>query len=168
MSSTLFRAGRRIVAATLNAVVDAIQEIAPVIATNQDTAGTTSSTSYTSTLSGGTACSTTFVAPASGKVTVFISARISDGTGADLARMSFEVREGAVIGSGTVVSTADEPRAVAHTGTSAMQAGNSFPVTGLTPGATYNVQQMFGTGGGTGTYSYKKLAVYPHANSAIS
>ncbi len=168
MSSTLFKAGRRIVAATLNAVVDAIQEMVTTVATDQNTAGTTASTSFTSTLSGGTACSTTFVAPQSGKVRVHIAALISDATAADLARMGFEVREGAVVGSGTVAWAAGNPYVVGHTGTSSAHVGGSFVVTGLTAGATYNVQQMFATGGGTGTYSQKTLSVTPCANPAIS
>lgn len=167
MSSTLFRAGRRIVASTLNSVVDAITELATVIATDQNTAGTTASTSFTATLAGGTACSTTFVAPQSGKVRVHLAALMSDATAADLARMGFEVREGSVIGSGTVVWAAGNPYVVGHTGTSSAHIGGSFPVTGLTPGSTYNVQQMFATGGGTGTYSQKTLSVTPCADSTL-
>lgn len=127
----------------------------------QSTSGTTTSTSYTSTLTGGTACGVAFVAPASGAVLIISTCQISN-SGANNTRCSFVVRTGAVIGSGSSVLAADDSRAQLHNGTTSERGSISHPMTsGLTPGSSYNVQQVFSVAGGTGTFSNKNLVVIP-------
>ncbi|WP_434439702.1 hypothetical protein [Lentzea sp. E54] len=125
----------------------------------ENTAGTTTSGAFTATLTGGTTCSGTFVAPASGAVDVFNTAQVGNSDTADLAIVSFEVREGAVVGSGTVAFAADIPNGV-YSGPT-VRATSVTPVTGLTPGETYNIRQMFAVTGDTGSFSNKRLQVRP-------
>lgn len=130
-------------------------------ADTQSSSGTTTSTSYTSTLTGGTACGVAFVAPASGAVLIISNCQISN-SGANNSRCSFVVRTGAVVGSGGTVLAADDSRAQLHNGTTAERGSIQHPMTtGLTPGQSYNVQQVFDVAGGTGTFSNKSLTVIP-------
>lgn len=124
----------------------------------QNTSGTTSSGAFTTTLTGGTTCSLTFVAPASGKVDVHNTCQTGN-SGAAISICSHEVREGATIGAGTVIQAAAIENGVYSSGTS--RATVVTPVTGLTPGSTYNVQQWFVNTGGTGTFVNKQLIVRP-------
>lgn len=164
--STVFRAGQKMIAAALNTVVTGIRELFPIYAADQDAAATTTSGSWTPTLTGGSGCSTTFVAPSSGVVEIYIAAEFVN-SASSICRLGYELREGNVIGSGTVVQAADAARDVGHTGTSPSVQGALHKVSGLTPGATYNVQQMFIVGGGTGTYTYRRLSVHPRANTDL-
>lgn len=159
------------IAALANAVETTLTPVTPVTAkfatgalntTTQNTSGTTTSTSYTATLTGGTACSLTFVAPPSGQVMVDNSCNLSNSLTSGVL-MGFEVRTGAVIGSGSVAFAASDNDSVSASGVA--NAGHrstvSTPVTGLTPGATYNVRQLFRVSAGTGTYISKRLTVVP-------
>lgn len=124
----------------------------------QDAIGTTGSTTYTATLTGGTACGLAFVAPASGNVIIHNSLYWFN-FGANNTFGTIRVRTGGSIGSGTDVLAASDVRGLI---TSAVQSGTrSRLVTGLTPGSTYNVQQMFRVDGNTGQYSAKDLIVEP-------
>lgn len=126
----------------------------------QSASGTTTSASYTPTLTGGTACGVAFVAPTSGVVLVFNTAQFSN-SGANNTRCSFFVRTGSSIGSGTTVLASDDGRALLQATTAAMCFSRVHPVTGLTPGNTYNVQQEFKVAAGTGTFSNKNIVVIP-------
>lgn len=128
------------------------------VSDRQDTSGTTTSTSYTATLTGGTTCSAVFVAPPSGAVIIHNRFYGFNG-GANFNFCSREVRAGAVVGSGTVFSAANDNTAVVRNGVSAD--GSPDHVTGLTAGSTYNVRQMFRVDGNTGTFIYKHLIVQP-------
>ncbi len=132
------------------------------VSDTQDTSGTTTSTTYTATLTGGVACGVVFVAPTSGRVTVLNSSRIIN-NGANATYCGFSLRTGGTIGSGTVVMAEGDNRAIGHE-----QATNTLDrmtvsqlVTGLTPGATYNVQQLFRAVAGTGSFANKHLSVIP-------
>lgn len=100
---------------------------------------------------------TTFVAPTSGRVLVLVYARFESNSAGVRALVSFAVREGAVIGSGTAVSASSNNKCLttptdASGGGNQRTAGTVFEVvTGLTPGSTYNVQvehQMESAGNG--------------------
>jgi hypothetical protein len=128
----------------------------------QNTSGTTTSTTYTSTLSGvgATACGVTFVAPYSGKVVVHNGCKLSNSSSSNFAALAFHVRTGASIGSGSDVLLAADSFAFSHTGVSAMRGGAPAKlVSGLTPGNSYNVVQEFRVDGGTGTFVDKYLLV---------
>jgi len=125
----------------------------------ENTSGTTASGTFTATLTGGTACGVTFVAPASGKVDIVNSAQVGNSNAANLAICSHEVRTGGTIGSGTVVQAAAIENGV-YSG-STIRGSVVTPVTGLTAGDTYNVQQQFVVTGTTGTFANKQLIVRP-------
>lgn len=122
----------------------------------QNTSGTTTSTGYTSTLTGGTTCSIVFNAPRSGKVLVHNNVVLSS-SGADDANCSILVREGDTIGAGTILLVPSNAFAVRNNGTVPMRAGVAKLVTGLTPGLQYIVYQTFRVAAGTGTFSDKNL-----------
>jgi hypothetical protein len=125
--------------------------------TIQDTSGTTASGAFTEVLTGGTTCSTTFVAPASGKVDIYNTAQLGNSSSANLSICAVEVKTGAVVGSGTTVLAAATTHGL-YCG-STVRATVVTTVSGLTPGATYNVQQKFANTAGTGTFANKRLAV---------
>lgn len=124
----------------------------------QNTSGTTTSTTYTATLTGGTACGIAFVAPSSGKVTILNACALVN-SGASHTLCTVQVRTGSSIGSGSDVLAAADNNAVYINGTAEMRAGVAVPISGLTPGASYNVQQLFRVSGGTGTFVNKSLIV---------
>ena len=130
------------------------------VTSTQVTSGTTTSASYTATLTGGTACGVAFVAPASGKV-VIVNTVQSSNSGAGNSFCAIHVRTGAVVGSGTDVLASSDDEAHTNTGTSAFRFSVSRLLTGLTPGASYNVQQEFKASSGTATFSRKHLFVDP-------
>lgn len=113
----------------------------------------------TTTSNGATICGTTFVAPPSGRVQVWCSVvfqTLVSGTG----QMYFgpQVRQGGVVGSGTVQwAPTQDPGAKIGSNIAQVLAGSAVAtVDGLTPGATYNVTAVwFGVGlGGTPQLSY--------------
>lgn len=125
----------------------------------QDAIGTTTSTAYTSTLTGGVACGLAFVAPASGKVVVHNSMYAFSNT-ANFIFMTIRVRTGGVIGAGVDVVPESDFRANVVQQLNAQT--RSRLVSGLTPGNVYNVQQRFRVDGATtGQWSAKDLIVQP-------
>jgi hypothetical protein len=97
------------------------------------------STSYTL---GGTTVGTTFTAPTSGRVMVTVGARVrlNSATAVNVL-VTAEVRTGGVIGSGTQVHPATDDYAVeiGQTANDRVGSDRTIPITGLTPGDTYNV-----------------------------
>src|ERR1700754_4777363 len=132
-----FVAGRRLTADYLNDTFTASAS------STQNTLGTTTSTSYTATLTGGTACGVVFVAPASGVVIVHNSSVVDSSDAAQRSYCTFRIKTGGTIGSGTHFLGASHHHPVYNLGTADSDFGKSIRVTGLTPGATYNVQQLF-------------------------
>jgi hypothetical protein len=132
----------------------------------QNNVGTTTSTSYTATLSGSGAatCAVVFIAPSSGRVEIANTMQLWT-TVSGNAYCTVEVRTGDKIGSGTVVLSASDNNALVATTTNPFRGGVITVVTGLTPGAAYNVRQVFRTstssGGNEGTYYRKHLKVEP-------
>ncbi|CAL9607709.1 hypothetical protein SUDANB95_05524 [Actinosynnema sp. ALI-1.44] len=123
----------------------------------QNTAGTTTSTTYTTTLTGGTACGVSFTAPASGVVIIHNNSEQFNAGG--LALATIQVRAGASIGSGTLVLTASDDEA--NFSSDDNRTGVTRRLSGLTPWASYNVQQLYRVTAGTGTFSRKSLIVQP-------
>lgn len=150
-----FKAGQRLTAQLLN---DTFPES---MNDEQTTVGTTTSASYVETLTSGTPCSGVFTAPKSGKVLVVNTANL-DNSGVQTTLMSFVIRSGSTIGSGTVFRAASDDDALRNVGTDDTQGTHAIEVTGLTPGAIYNIRQAYrGSGGTNATYSRKRLAVIP-------
>lgn len=145
---------------TVDAAVAALQNPADIgLNVEQLTSGTTSSTSYTATLTGGTACGLAFTAPASGKVIILHNCRLSASTTAQLAYSTIRIRTGASIGSGTDVLAADDNYSVSTKDDFVEGKGRSKMQTGLTAGVSYNVQQLYRSSSGAATFLGKELIV---------
>lgn len=124
-------------------------------------------TSATPTL-GAPVVGTSFIAPPSGVVTYSISAdiEITVSAGGGYLIVYGEMRTGAVIGSGTVVSSGNaaffEPRRLIGSVVARSQAGSAnFPVSGLTAGNTYNISVWHYQTAGTGRISSRGCIVLP-------
>jgi hypothetical protein len=127
---------------------------------SQNATGTTTSTTFTATLSGGLACGVTFTAPTSGKIVVHNYSLIQN-SGANDTACGWVLRTGSTVGAGTVVTAASDIRSLRHKLTTQVLFGAAHMVTGLTAGAVYNVQQAFRCDAGTGTFAAKELSVVP-------
>lgn len=119
-------------------------------------------TSYGVTTTGGTYVDVgvAFTAPLSGAIMVSYNGRLSN-SGANSTYLSFAVRTGSVIGSGTAVANADNGSAIEVVGTTAARNGVTHVVSGLTPGSSYNARMEHRVSAGTGTASLRSLHVAP-------
>jgi hypothetical protein len=128
------------------------------------------STSYTA---GANSCGQTFTAPTSGVVVIFWGGRIETNSINVRVHLSVQVRTGAVIGSGTIVSDNSDESSL-ETGQppsggtgpeTRIQASRHRRVSGLTAGAVYNVQTMHKVSvAGNGTIYLRDLCVFPLVN----
>lgn len=145
-------AGRRITAGMFTSTASGTQDAASTF---------TSTPGYTETGTGNPFVSTTFVAPASGEVTVSLQAFVDNSTSARTT-FSFNIREGGVVGSGNLFYSGDDEEGIANLGSDDSRHGSETHVTGLTPGDTYNVR---GKGrvssASTGTVQHQHLIVKP-------
>lgn len=113
-----------------------------------DATALTSAALTTTYAAGSPVVGTAFTAPPTGKVYITVGGRIQCQTTGNTIYLSFEVRTGATVGSGTVVLATDAGRAVAAggnaTGFTFARVGGSkrYLLTGLTPGSSYNVRTM--------------------------
>lgn len=159
MAYPTFTAGRRLRASELAALIP------PATVTGTDTSvadGTTTSTTFVSSLTTTGTRGVVFTAGASGKAEVAWACNGRNNTAGQSTVTSFEVRTGATIGSGTVVQASDENTACAMQSDSANQAlahAGSGVVTGLTPGATYNAYITYRATAGTATINRRKISV---------
>lgn len=141
---------------------DVNDAIGVALSDTQNTSGTTTSTTFTATLTGGTACGFSFVAPSSGKVLVHNAVNMFN-SGASHCVASFRIRTGGTVGSGSdVIAVADSiGLTAAGAAGPADRHGVTQLVTGLTGGTTYNIQQLVHVDGGTGTFNNKHLILVP-------
>lgn len=123
--------------------------------------GNTTSTSYTTTLTGGTACGVAFKAPPSGKVIINNTTHIATTAGAGFyALCTPRVCTGAVVGSGTAILTAQDANACQANNDGGSSYARRTLITGLTYDNDYNVQQWFKViGATTGTFGQKEIMV---------
>lgn len=124
--------------------------------------GTTTSLTFTAALTGVGVVGVGFIAPPSGIVAVFAKATLSNNTAGSYAILDFEIRQGAVVGSGTVVRAASENTAGVHQSVTANGQSTvtaSDVITGLTPGAGYNIAPMYHIAGGGSTASFNRRQV---------
>ena len=126
--------------------------------TDPTTSRTTSSTTFTSTLSPANICGTSFVAPTSGKVLVTWRCTLVN-SGANYTACSYSIASGSTVGSGTTFQAADDSRTVSTDSTTFEGQGASEYVSGLTPGATYNVFLMHRTSNGASTATFLRRTV---------
>jgi hypothetical protein len=126
-------------------LVDQPQPVQVTDATLQSYSDPLLGTTY---VSGSPVVGTTFVAPPTGKVYVTVSGRIQCQTASNTVYLSFEVRTGSTIGSGTVITAAEARRSVGVGGNatgftfSRVVGSYRYLLTGLTPGDTYNARTM--------------------------
>lgn len=130
------------------------------VSSTQAVAGTTTSTTYTATLTGGTACAVAFTAPASGLVLILYAVEAQSST-TNFTACTIRVGAGASLGAGTEIVAASDDNAVVISGTSSMTGCRPYLLSGLASGSAYNVQQRFRVGAGTGTWTRKVLVVVP-------
>jgi hypothetical protein len=153
-----FTAGKKLTAQLLN------QAFPAAVSNRQDTDGNTTSTTYTATLSAGSAAGVAFTAPSSGSVLVlFGTASYQSGTAND-NKSAPQVRTGTTVGSGTIVYAASDSDMLLQrlTGSGEAARGTSFAiVTGLTAGSTYNAQLLHKVSAGTGNFLFKFITVIP-------
>lgn len=112
---------------------------------------------------GSTTCGVAFRAPASGVVHVGCNVHFQMTT-AGQANAGPQVREGSTVGSGTVFfDPSADPGSKVNTNQQQLIAGDaSATITGLTPGAMYNVcATVWASGGGTILYFARRAWVIP-------
>ena len=115
---------------------------------SSSTDDTTSSSTYGA---GSPVVGHTFTAPPSGVILVGLSAYFAQTNVGNEAIVSFRIGTSTTIGGGTETLGPSGDRslvcgmAVVASGPARLQASRLFPVTGLVPGGTYNIQVMFAT-----------------------
>lgn len=121
-----------------------------------------SSTSYTETFTtSNTPAATTFEAPSTGKVKVHMRSWMDNNLTAGRTYLSFVVREGGVIGSGTTFLGASDQRAIHNMSAEDNEFGATFRVSGLTPGGIYNIRNAGRVTAGIGESQNRELIVDP-------
>lgn len=126
---------------------------------------TSATTGYNTTSTTYVAISTTvaaaFVAPPSGNVLIGISGSLAAGAAGNPAWLSFEVRTGTTVGSGTVFWAGNDLYALANSATTSFDTGRSILVPSLTAGASYHARLLIRTGAGTGYFARCRVVVIP-------
>lgn len=131
----------------------------PVEATGNTVNGTTTSTSYISSLTTTGVHGVVFIAPASGVVKISGRASGGSGTVGQYAQLDYEVRQGNSISNGTIVrATSNDTASVFLSSTSGGQGplNVSGLVTGLVPGGVYNAFLTFASSSGSSTASFNR------------
>jgi len=123
----------------------------------------TTSTSYVKTVTAGTtpAAGFTFTAPTSGAVRVTLICQLGNSAAGNGTRLSAEVRAGGTVGSGALISDTADQRSIVSEAGDDVNCSRSYPVTGLDPGATYNVDPLWRVSAGTGQYDDLQIIVEP-------
>jgi hypothetical protein len=99
-----------------------------------------------------------FVAPPSGRVRVFISARATG----DTSIMSFELRVGTTPGSGTQIFAPPSSASANNAAGLQNKGGLTYMISGLTGGSSYHVRTMYGSTSGALTgWSSRVVSVQP-------
>lgn len=155
----IFTAGQTLTATALNNAFGGAN--AAQVADQETDSGTVTSATYTADRTGtANEAGVAFVAPTTGKVLVHINAGIFSSTGV-FCLVSFEVRNGSTIGSGTVVTAAADAYALQSYEVNEDHKGATFQVSGLTAGNNYNAQLMYRTQSGTLTIDRPDIIVQP-------
>lgn len=128
------------------------------------TLGSTNSTSFTNSLTTTGTHGVMFIAPPSGRVKVEGRATGRHPTVNAYTHLDWEIRTGAITGSGTLVRTAAASTSSVHlspisNGQGSMVVGGIE--TGLIPGGIYNACLAYRVDAGTGEFFRRYIAVYP-------
>lgn len=137
--------------------------------TGQAQDSTTVAVSSTTYAAGSPVVGFAFTAPPSGQIELTVGGYIVTNNNTVEIRLSFEVRAGATVGSGTVVWAASHLRGIVagtavNAGATARAAGTWTAVIGaLTPLSSYNVRTMHALdSAGSGGVNYRTLLVKPY------
>jgi hypothetical protein len=124
---------------------------------------TFTSTSVTGESMGTSGAEGTFVAPASGDVLIWVSGQAKASVAGQAAAIAYEVRAGATIGSGSIISSRTTDRSFLTTNTQYVRGSMPFLLEGLVPGDTYNVRTfaMSGDAGSTASLGHCRITVAP-------
>lgn len=146
-------------AAEWNELISSLLSVATVSNTD-DTARTTTSATFTSTLTPANICGVAFTAPASGKVLIVFSVD-QDNSLTGFCATSIEIAQGSSVGTGTLVlGAAFSVSKIDYNGQQSRAAVSHLHV-GLTPGSAYNVYLKHQTSSGTGTFQWRSVVVVP-------
>lgn len=125
-------------------------------------------TSYGTTASAGvySNCGAVFIAPPSGRVLINARCQLYNSVASTTSYLAPEVREGGVIGSGTVFQAAADTVAIGSAAVAGTNPGLGFRgfstmITGLTPGSTYNVRLLHRVTANTGRTLIREIIVIP-------
>lgn len=124
------------------------------------TTGSTTSTGYIVSLTTAGTCGVAFVAPPSGKVTIWFHTA-GFNSGANDNKTAVRVGTGAVVGSGTEFYAATDNDMILFTGATTYGSSSFAEVSGLTPGNTYNACMAHRVGAGTGSFVFRSIKVIP-------
>jgi len=121
-------------------------------------------TSLTGVAMGASGAQGTFVAPPSGIVEVTVASQLRTVTTVgQSAIVGFEIKDGAVIGSGGSIQAFDANKAVLNANLGQVRSERTYQVTGLTAGATYNIRTICATtsAGSQAQAAWNSLIVRP-------
>lgn len=114
---------------------------------------------------GSPVCGTSFVANTYGKAEVTVTADVRHNGTNRVVYVGFVVRTGAVVGSGQTFLAADNERALKHGGESSadsrLESSFTYPISGLTPHATYNAVTEHRVTGDNADIYYRSISVKP-------
>lgn len=133
-----------------------------IVADTQNTLSNITSTSYVETFANPAAVA--FVAPVSGRVLIYNSAYLDNSSATARTYLSWDLRAGGTIGSGVDIVSASDATAIENLSANDGTVGRTYTVGGLTPGASYHVQQSGRVTSGTGEYQNRHLIVKPAPN----
>lgn len=129
------------------------------------TSFTVNSVAYTTLDSGGVTrlCGTSFVLPPNGKMLLDYGARMSNNAAGNGNFVTVVIREGSVIGSGTLVAGASDNNSVlvVNTAGNPNRQGVAFLFDTGTPGTTYNAYLEHRISGGLGTFDHRYMIATP-------
>lgn len=149
-------AGQRLTASLLNSLLGV------TVSDTQNALANVTATGYTETFStSNTPAAVAFVAPTSGKVLIHNSAYLDQSSAAARTYLSWILRTGASIGSGTVVQSAIDANAIENLSDADATIGRTIMVSGLTANSSYNIRQAGRVTSGTGEYQNRHLIVEP-------
>lgn len=149
-------AGQRLTASLLNNVLGV------TVSDTQNALANIAATGYSETFTtSNTPAAVVFVAPTSGKVMVHSSAYLDQSSATARTYLSWIIRTGGSIGSGTVFLFAGDAQAISNLNTDDITVGRGYLISGLTPLATYNIRQAGRVTSGTGEFQNRHLVVEP-------
>lgn len=152
-----FQALAEAVEAELDRIDDTISGVPITQSSSVAATVNTASTSYVA-LAGDPGIA--FTAPASGRVMITMGSAVVGDAADTYAQMGFQVRTGAVVGSGTITVPVNDNDVLAALGTGRdLAASRTTLVTGLTSGGSYNVQVLYKKLSGAGTAFFARRNV---------